>query len=174
MKRRRTLFALRQLAHDVGLVDAQDLCDQVKERTRRKDLDHLALPGKRALHNPHHRDQEQSHNNSLKEDVHLYVKTDFSPRSPLVLVTMKNVHNAVSDVLDILHVTHRYRDQVQTFDDQPHRTVVRLYTKDTDELRLEFEVLEDSDDDHVICILRRVGLTRRAAERIVDTLLEVL
>lgn len=87
---------------------------------------------------------------------------------------MKNVHNAMSDVLEDLGVTHRYRDQIQTFDADPRRTVVRLYTKDTDLLRLEFEVLEDQEDGHVICILQRIGLSRRAANRIVDCLLEIL
>lgn len=87
---------------------------------------------------------------------------------------MRNVHNAVSDTLEDLGVAHRYREEIQTFDDQSHRTVVRLYTKDTNELRLEFEVLEDSEDDHVICILQRVRLSRRAADRIVETLLESL
>lgn len=91
-----------------------------------------------------------------------------------VLSTMRNVHNAVSDVLEDLGVTHRLRDEIITSDAQPDRTVVRLYAKETNELRLEFEVLEDTNDDHVICILQRIGLSRRSANRIVDSLLEIL
>jgi len=87
---------------------------------------------------------------------------------------MRNVHNAVDDVLVTLGIADRYRDQIQTFDDQPHRTVVRLYTKESNELRLEFEVLEDADGEHVICILQRIRLTHRACGRIVDRLLGIL
>ena len=87
---------------------------------------------------------------------------------------MKNVHNAVSDVLEDLGITDRLRDEIITTDADPHRTVVRLYAKDTDQLRLEFEVLEDPNDDHIICILQRNGLSRRSANRIVDSLLEIL
>lgn len=87
---------------------------------------------------------------------------------------MKNVHNAVSDVLENLRVAHRLREEIETFDDQPHRTVVRLYAKDMNELRLEFEVLEDADDNHVICVLQRNSLSQHSVNRILDTLLEIL
>lgn len=89
---------------------------------------------------------------------------------------MKNVHNALSDTLEDLGIADRYREEVQTFDDDRLRTVARLYAKDTDELRLELEILEDDsgDEEHVVCILRRVGLSHRAAGRIADTLLDIL
>lgn len=89
---------------------------------------------------------------------------------------MKNVHNATSDALEDLGVSHRFREEIQTFDNDPHRTVVRLYAKDTDELRLELEVLEDDTggEDHVVCILQRIRLSHRSAGRIADTLLEIL
>ena len=87
---------------------------------------------------------------------------------------MKNVHNAVSDVLETLGVTHRLREEIETFEDQPHRTVVRLYAKDSNELRLEFEVLEDIDDQHAICVLQRNSLSHRSTGRILDALLEIL
>jgi hypothetical protein len=87
---------------------------------------------------------------------------------------MKNVHNAVSDVLEHLRVTHRLREEIETFNDQPHRTIVRLYCKSTQELRLEFEVLEDVDDNHVICVLQRDCLSQRSANRILDLVLEIL
>lgn len=88
---------------------------------------------------------------------------------------MKNVHNAMSDVLENLRVAHRLRDQVETSESDPLRTVVRLYSKGTEELRLEFEVLEDTEDEnHTICVLRRDGLSMRSVDRILDTLLEIL
>lgn len=89
---------------------------------------------------------------------------------------MKNVHNALSDALEELGISHRYHEEVQTFDDDRLRTLVRLYATDTHELRLELEVLEDdsNDEEHVVCILQRNGLSPRAAGRIADTLLEIL
>jgi hypothetical protein len=102
------------------------------------------------------------------------VKTDFLVEESWILVRMRNVHNAVSDVLEDLGISDRFREEIQTFEDQPHRTVVRLYAKDTQELRLEFEVLEDADDEHVICVLQRIRLSHRSCGRILDRLLEIL
>ena len=89
---------------------------------------------------------------------------------------MKNIHNAVSDALETLGVTHRLREQVETFENDPLRTVVRLYCKSTNELRLEFEVLEDDtqEENHTICLLQRNALSRRSADRILDTVLDIL
>jgi hypothetical protein len=105
----------------------------------------------------------------------LYSKTDFSLSGFRECAdTMKNVHNAVSDALESLRVAHRLREEIQTFDDTPDRTVVRLYCKSTQELRLEFEILEDAGDDHVICILQRNCLSLYSAGRFLDVLLGIL
>lgn len=147
----------------------------MKQGTCRKDLDPLALRGKELLHDPDHGNQCQTDKYGFEKDVHLYSKTDFSVEGRShALREMKNVHNAVSDVLENLQVSHRFREEIETFDNDPHRTVVRLYAKETDELRLEFEVLEDADDNHVLCVLQRHNLSYRSAGRILDTLLEIL
>lgn len=80
-----------------------------------------------------------------------------------------NIDNAVSDTLENLRIAHRIRSEVTTFDENPPRSLIRLYSKDGGEMVLELEYLYD-----VIAVLQRNNLSRRSMNRFLDTLIDLL
>jgi hypothetical protein len=83
---------------------------------------------------------------------------------------MRSIHNSVSDVVNELGLADQVEDRVYHL---PNRWIVRFTSKPGAMVffALEAEVLQyENENEPTICVLHRVGMSRRTMERIMDTL----
>jgi hypothetical protein len=81
---------------------------------------------------------------------------------------MRSIHNAVSDVVNELGLVDQLNDHIYHLAD---RWIVRFVSKPGAMVFfvLEAEVLEE-ENEPTLCVLHRVGMSRRTMERIMDSL----
>lgn len=89
---------------------------------------------------------------------------------------MRNIHNAVTDTMDILNMNDSVLTVVRLDPVNNHRWLLRFQSRDNALVRsfMEVEVIEEDDGDATVCVLRRYNVGRGAMIRIMDTLVREL
>lgn len=91
------------------------------------------------------------------------------------LVTMRSVHNAVSDVLSELGMTNVVEETVRHDDENPGRWLVTFTSRPGSLMLslLEVEILEN-DGNPAACVLSTINVLRHKVTLIMDLLMERL
>ena len=82
---------------------------------------------------------------------------------------MKNIHNAVSDMLEELGIEHRVQARVELDPNNSVRYLAWFIDVDVPDSILEIEVI-DTDERPTMCVLERKGFSERSMCRIMDEL----
>ena len=87
---------------------------------------------------------------------------------------MRNIHNALTDTIESLGLTHVVRDSVNN--PAPHRWILKIESLPNALIRsfLEVEVIEEDDGDASVCVLHRQNVGRRVMSRILNRLVDML
>lgn len=80
---------------------------------------------------------------------------------------MKNLHNAVTDVLESLGIAHRINGRVDLDPLNTVRYLVCFTDTQVDNSLLKIEVI-DTDESPTLCVLERDGFSERSMCRIMD------
>jgi hypothetical protein len=94
----------------------------------------------------------------------------------VVFSTMRNIHNAVTDMMDTLRMGALVRDEITQDPQAPNKWLIRLESYPNSLIRssIEIEVIEEQDGDASVCVLRRSNVGRRALFRIMTALVDSL
>lgn len=87
---------------------------------------------------------------------------------------MRNIHNALTDTIESLGLTHVVQDSVNPV---AHRQwILKIESLPNALVRsfLEIEVIEEDDGDASVCVLRRHNVGRRVMARILNRLVDKL
>jgi hypothetical protein len=89
---------------------------------------------------------------------------------------MRNPHNAVSDMLNTLEMGNTVCETVTQDQFNHHKWIIRLESNrnSLDRAFMDIEVIEEEDGDASVCLMRRHNVGRRALQRIMRTLVNVL
>ena len=82
---------------------------------------------------------------------------------------MRNIHNAVDDVLEELGIAHRVQVRVELDPNNHVRYLVYFVDNDVSGSMMEIEVI-DTDNEPTLCVLNRTGFSERSMCRIMDEL----
>lgn len=87
---------------------------------------------------------------------------------------MRSIHNAVSDMLADLNLVNSIDEQIDVDQENGRRTIVKLISRRTPSAMLEIEIIDVENDDPIVCVLNRIGISRRVMSAIMDSLMDYL